>query len=44
MNEKDLNKILDEMFDYFGKLPNTEYEPKRFAYYVQLYKHIKSRT
>jgi len=35
-------EILDEynkMVDHFGSMPHPEHEPKRFAYYVKIYRY-----
>ena len=35
-------KIYEEMQEMFGdNLPDPEYYPRTFAYYVKLYKHCK---
>lgn len=43
MTDEELNKIIDEMFDIFGTLPNPEQEPIRFKHYIKLYRYYKSR-
>jgi hypothetical protein len=43
MTEQELEILLDEMYAYFGELPSPEHEPKRFRYYVKLYKYYKSQ-
>ena len=41
MTNEMLDKLLDDMYNSFHKLPNPEREPKQFKYFVKLYKHIK---
>jgi hypothetical protein len=43
MEYEDLEKIADEMEAWFGNLPSPEHEPKRFKYYIKLYKYLKSK-
>jgi len=44
MNEEHIIRLYEEMVEEFGdKLPNLEQEPLRFAYYVRLFKYIKSK-
>jgi hypothetical protein len=43
MNEKQLDEILDEMYAMFSIVPSPEHEPKRFAYYVKLYRYLKGK-
>ena len=41
MTEADLEFIWNNMVLLFGsRMPNPEREPRRFAYYVRLYKHL----
>lgn len=40
MDDKEIQEFLEM---YGNKLPNPEHCPKEFAYYVKLYKHIKSQ-
>jgi hypothetical protein len=41
MTNEELDKMLNEMYNIFSNLPSPEREPRRFRYYVKLYKHIK---
>jgi hypothetical protein len=43
MTEQELENVLDEMYARFGELPSPEHEPKRFKYYVKLYKFYKNQ-
>lgn len=43
MTDEDLDIILDKMYEQFGTLPNPEHEPKQFAYFVKLFKHLEKR-
>lgn len=43
MSEEELEQTVNEMIEMFGELPNPEQEPKRFAYYVKLFKYYKER-
>jgi hypothetical protein len=40
-NHQEIETIIKEMTEFFGKLPNPEQEPIRFAYYVKLWKYYK---
>ena len=44
MTDEELERVLDEMREFFGELPNPEHEPIRFAYYVKLWKYYKGRV
>lgn len=44
MTHDELDKILDEMYNMFSKLPNPETEPRQFHHYVKMYQHIKRLT
>ncbi len=44
MSEEELEQTVNEMIEMFGELPNPEQEPKRFAYYVKLFKYYKERN
>ncbi len=37
---------IEEFIKYFGieNLPNPEHEPRRFAYFVKLFRYYKSRN
>jgi hypothetical protein len=41
MSDDQIEKAFDEMRDMFGELPNPEHEPRRFAWYVKLWKYYK---
>jgi hypothetical protein len=44
MDESNIIRLYEEMIKQFGdSLPNLEQEPIRFAYYVKLFKYIKSK-
>jgi hypothetical protein len=43
MTDDEVLKMYNEMLEYFGTLPNPEQEPRRFAYYVKLYRYYKER-
>lgn len=44
MSPKEIRAAYKEMKDRWGsELPNFEHEPKRFAWYVKLYKYYKAR-
>lgn len=43
MSDQELEKILNEMEQLFGNLPNPIQEPIRFKYYVRIWKYIKER-
>jgi len=40
MTEDDAGLYYEKMLQYFGYLPHFEREPKRFLYYVRLYKYL----
>jgi hypothetical protein len=42
MTDEDLQKIIQEMEDRLGTLPNPDHEPKRFAWYIKLYNYFKT--
>jgi hypothetical protein len=42
MSDEEIEKALDEMRSMFGELPNPEHEPRRFAWYVKLWKYYKT--
>ena len=44
MTDEELKQVLEEMRTMLGDLPNPEHEPKRFTYYVKLYKFYKNRN
>ena len=42
MTDAELETALAEMTEIFrGRLPNPEQEPRRFAYYVKLYRYLR---
>jgi hypothetical protein len=44
ISDQDLEKLIADMKQMFGDLPHPEHEPKRFAYYIKLYKYYKERS
>ena len=41
MTEQDAELIYNDLVRLFGdRLPNFEREPRRFAYYIKIYKHL----
>lgn len=44
MSETNIEELLDKMFDHFGTLPSPEHEPKRFAWYVKVFKYYQNRN
>jgi len=44
MTEADAELYYGKMLDYFSYLPNFEREPRRFAYYVRLYKYLNRES
>jgi hypothetical protein len=43
MSDEELDKVMKEMVLEFGdRLPDPECEPIRFAYYVKLFKYLRS--
>ena len=41
---EDIEKVYGELLDHFeGRLPSPEHEPKRFAYFVKMFKYYKYR-
>lgn len=40
MTEDEAEIYYAKMLDYFGYLPHFEREPRRFIYYVRLYKYL----
>lgn len=43
MNDKQANKILDEMTEMFGELPDPEVYPIQFAHKCRLFHYYKNR-
>jgi hypothetical protein len=39
MTDEQVLEHYNRMVEYFGDLPNPEHEPKRFMYYVKLYRY-----
>jgi len=44
MTENEAELYYERMLNYFGTLPHFEREPKRFAYYVRLYKYLNRQS
>jgi hypothetical protein len=44
MSEADAELYYEKMLEYFGSLPHFEREPKRFLYYVRLYKYLNRHS
>lgn len=42
MSEEQIEKMLREMEQEFGPLPNPEHEPRRFAYLVKIFRYLKN--
>jgi hypothetical protein len=43
VTDKEIEDAYNEMVEWWGdKMPNFEHEPLRFAYYVRMYKYLKS--
>jgi hypothetical protein len=41
MTEQQAEQIHEDLIQLFGdRLPNYEREPRRFGYYIQIYKHL----
>lgn len=41
MTEQEAELIYNDLVNLFGdRLPNFEREPRRFAYYIKIYKHL----
>lgn len=43
MTDQEILDFVKGMEEYFGELPNPEQEPRRFAYYIKLYKYYLSK-
>jgi hypothetical protein len=41
LTDAELNDAIDEMYRMFETIPNPEQEPKRFAAYVKLCRHLR---
>ena len=44
MTDQETELYYEKMLDYFGSLPYFEREPRRFAYYVRLYKYLNRES
>lgn len=44
MTDEEVLELYREMEEHFGSLPNPEQEPRRFAYYVKLFKYYRERN
>ena len=44
MTENEAESYYERLLNYFGYLPNFEREPRRFAYYVRLYKYLNRES
>lgn len=44
MTDEEVIKEYEAMKEHFGELPNPEQEPRRFAYYVKLWKYYKTKS
>jgi hypothetical protein len=44
MTESEAELYYEKMLNYFGSLPHFEREPRRFAYYVRLYKYLNRKS
>lgn len=44
MTDEEVLELYQEMEEHFGSLPNPEQEPRRFAYYVKLFKYYRERN
>lgn len=44
MSEKEILEFYNDMCEHYGdSMPNPEHEPRRFAFYVKLFKYIRNR-
>lgn len=43
MSKQELEQFSYELVQRFPDLPNPEREPKRFAWYVKLFKYLKAQ-
>jgi hypothetical protein len=41
---EDLEKTIEEFYERFPNPPNPEHEPKRFAWYVKMFKYFKEKA
>lgn len=42
MTDEQIQQALEEMLTIFGgRLPSPEHEPRRFAYYVKMYRYLR---
>lgn len=44
MSNDEVELYYERMLDYFGTLPHFEREPRRFDYYVRLYKYLNRQS
>ena len=44
MTDQEVEQYYGKMLDFFGYLPHFEKEPKRFLYYVRLYKYLNKHS
>jgi hypothetical protein len=44
MTEEEVESMYAEMEKHFGVLPSVDHEPKRFAYYVKLFKYLQNKS
>lgn len=42
MSEQELQETVEDFYKMFPNAPNPEQEPRRFAAYVKMYKHLKT--
>jgi len=43
MTEDEIRLALESMEKLLGKLPNPEHEPRRFSYYVKLWRYAHEK-
>lgn len=44
MSDDEAELYYEKMLNYFGYLPHFEREPKRFHYYVRLYRYLNRQS
>jgi hypothetical protein len=44
MTEEEVESMYLQMEERFGALPSVEHEPKRFAWYVKLFKYLQNKS
>lgn len=42
MTDEELQQTVEDFYKMFPDAPNFEQEPRRFAAYVKMYKHLKT--